>query len=72
MLSSTWISELINKLSSHTKKIHMSHLTFSEEVQCVLADFTKTAEDSDGYRYVFCAIDIFSRYVGAIAPRQTK
>ena len=40
-------------------------------LQCDLADFTKTAEENDGYRYAFCAIDMFSRYAWAM-PIKTK
>ena len=32
---------------------------YLEELQCDLADFTKTAEENDGYRYAFCASDVF-------------
>ena len=44
---------------------------YLEELQCDLADFTKPAEENDGYRYALCAIDVFSRYAWAI-PIKTK
>lgn len=45
---------------------------FLEEMQCDLADFTKTAEENDGHRYAFCAIDVFSRYAWAIPIKSKK
>jgi len=44
---------------------------FLEERQCDLADFIKTAEENDGYRYAFSASDVFSRYAWAI-PIKTE
>jgi len=38
-----------------------------EEIQIDLADFTKSAEVNNGYRYAFVAIDIFSKIIHAIA-----
>ena len=37
-----------------------------EEIQIDLADFTKSAEVNNGYRYAFVAIDIFSKIIHAI------
>ena len=49
----------------------MCHRIFLEEIRCDLADFPTSAEENDGYRFAFCAIDVFSRYAWAI-PIKTK
>ena len=69
MLSNVWISLISGNLGSHAKNI--SQLCHRIEVQCDLADFIKTAEENDGYRYGFCAIDVLSRHAWAI-PIKTK
>ena len=63
----TLVKLSLRKSDKHT--FSLSH--FLEEIQCDLADFTKTAEENDGYRYAFCAIDVFSRCAWAI-PIKTK
>ena len=37
---------------------------FLKEIQYDFADFTKTAEENDGYRYAVCAIDVFLAMLG--------
>ena len=44
---------------------------FLEELQLDLADFTKSAEANNSFRYALCAIDVFSRYAWAV-PIKTK
>ena len=72
-----YVKLFMDKLNSRqvkfTYKRYNTHAPshFLEELQCDLADFIKTAEETAGYRCVFCAIDVFSRYPGAI-PIKTQ
>ena len=68
-----YIDEVNNGQVMFTYQKHTTYVPshFLEELQCDLADFTKTAEENDGYRYAVCAIDAFSRYARAI-PIKTK
>ena len=42
------------------------------ELQLVLAIFTDSAKDNDGYKYAFVAIDIFSKYMWAVPIKDKK
>ena len=44
---------------------------FLEEIQCDLADFIKTAEENDGYRYAFLCHCFFSLCVGDTYTNKT-
>ena len=44
---------------------------FLEQIQIDIADFTKNAEQNDGYRYALVGIDCFSRHAWAV-PMKTK
>ena len=37
-----------------------------QEIQIDLADFTKSAEANNGFRYAFVAVDVFSKYMWAV------
>ena len=37
-----------------------------QEIQIDLADFTKSAEANNGFRYAFVAVDVFSKYLWAV------
>jgi hypothetical protein len=42
------------------------------EIQVDLAQFTDSAKDNNGYKYLFVAIDIFSKYICAIPIKDKK
>ena len=42
-----------------------------EQIQLDVAEFTKNAEQNDGYRYGPAGVDVFSRY-GWLVPMKTK
>lgn len=71
------VKQYMDKLSSRqvkfTYKKYNTYVPsrFLEEMQCDLADFTRTAEENNGFRYAFCGIDVFSRYAWAV-PIRTK
>jgi len=44
---------------------------FLEQIQLDIADFTKNAEQNDGFRYALVGVDVFSRYGWAV-PMRTK
>ena len=43
-----------------------------QEIQIDLADFTKSAEENDGYRYLFVAVDIFTKKIHAVPIKDKK
>ena len=42
------------------------------ELQVDLAVFTDSSKDNDGYKYVFVAVDIFSKYICAVPIKDKK
>lgn len=44
---------------------------FLEQIHLDIADFTKNAEQNDGFRYGLAGVDVFSRY-GWVVPMKTK
>ncbi len=37
-----------------------------EEIQCDLADFTRSASENNGYRYCFVAVDVFTKMLWGV------
>ena len=72
------VKQYMDKLNNRQVKFTYKELNtyvpslFLEEIQCDLADFIKTVEENDGYRYDFCAIDVFSRYAWATPIKTTQ
>ena len=42
------------------------------EIQCDLAIFTDSANNNDGYKYAFVAIDVFSKYMWAVPIKDKR
>ena len=68
-----YFSKLPSKQIQFQYKKYNSFITtrFLEQIQLDIADFTKRAEENDGFRYGLAGIDVFSRY-GWIVPMKTK
>ena len=43
-----------------------------QEIQVDIADFTRSAEVNDGYRYAFVAVDIFTKICHAVPIKDKK
>jgi hypothetical protein len=43
-----------------------------QEIQIDLADFTKSANENDGYRYLFVAVDVFTKKIHAVPVKDKK
>lgn len=71
------VKEYFSKLPS--KEIHFQYRkynsfiakNFLEQIQLDISDFTKKAEENDGFRYGLAGIDVFSRY-GWMVPMKSK
>ena len=67
-----YLSKLQSKQVQFRYKWYNSFVAkdFLEQIQLDIADFTKHAEQNDGFRYGFAGVDVFSRY-GYIVPMKT-
>ena len=43
-----------------------------QELQIDIGDFTKSAEVNDGFRYMFLAVDIFSKYIHCVPVKDKE
>ena len=70
------VKTFMNKQSILQKKDYSSFSSYVtdeplHEIQFDLADFTKSASDNNGFRYLMVGIDVFSKFAHAV-PVKTK
>ena len=72
MLKNTLLNYHQNKFNLNIKGYNSFVSNESlDQIQLDLADFTKNAEENDGYRFALVGVDVFSRY-GWLVPMKTK
>ena len=61
-----FMDKLNNRQAKFTYKKYNTYMPSHslKEIQCDLADFTKTAQENDGYPYAFCAIVVLIAMLG--------
>ena len=65
------VKEFLAKQESRQLKPYMGFNSYVaheplQEIQIDLADFTKSAQAKNGFRYAFVAVDVFSKYMWAV------
>ena len=71
------VKEFLNKQKSRLTKYYRGFNSYVakeplQEIQIDLAVFTDSAPDNNGYKYVFVAVDIFSKICHAVPVKDKK
>ena len=71
------VNDFLNRQESRQTKTYRGFNGFVaneplQEIQVYIADFTRSAEVNDGYRYAFVAVDIFTKIFHAVPIKYKK
>ena len=71
------VNDFLNRQKSRQTETYRGFNSYvakepSQEVQVDIADFTRSAEVNDGYRYAFVAVDIFTKICHAVPIKDRK
>ena len=71
------VNNLLNRQKSRQTKAYLGFNSYVakeplQEIQVDIADFTRSAEVNDGYRYAFVAVDIFTKICHAVPIKDRK
>ena len=71
------VKELLSKQESRQLKAHRGFNSYVaheplQEIQIDLADFTKSADANNGFRYAFVAVDVLSKYMWAVPCKDKR